>query len=62
MEANAHGILVGVELFGFSHQFYGVADMADAFICQMLEGDFSAITVKYFIKMISACEKCSMTG
>jgi hypothetical protein len=37
---------VGVELFGFSHEFYSVADAVDTISSEMLESHLTAIAVE----------------
>ena len=47
-QANGHGILVGIELLGGGHEFYGVTDAVDAVSGEMLESDLTTIAVEIY--------------
>ena len=46
LNTNSHRILMGIQLFCLSHEFYSMTDMADAFFCKMLECDLATIAVE----------------
>ena len=39
---------MGIELFGFCHEFDGTANLLDAFLRQVLEGDLTAVRVEVY--------------
>ena len=46
MDSYGHRVLVGIQLLGFCHEFYGTADVGNSLGCQVLEGNLTTVAVK----------------